>query len=168
MDYFDIFQEGTDDLQERLDTKKAQVAGSLVGLIASLGLSHTSVAEAAGIKRPQLSRQLSGDANLTIETISRICFAVGVDFSLAFKQQARAQEPQVEVYEWRNCALFEKETVAAKPFEMAAKTILQIAKHAKESSSYILDVNGQSGTMSMSTECANEQFSNEPTQSLAA
>lgn len=75
------------DPKQRLLRRRAKVAGQLSALIATLGISHAKVAAKAGMKPPQLSKQLSGDTNLTLDSIGRICEAVGADYDLVFRKQ---------------------------------------------------------------------------------
>jgi DNA-binding phage protein len=82
------------DPTQKLMRRRARVAGQLSALIATLELSHVKVAQKSGIKPSQLSRQLSGDANLTLDTISRICEAVGADFDLVFRRRGEAAPVQ--------------------------------------------------------------------------
>lgn len=82
------------DPAHKLMRRRARVAGQLSALIATMELSHAKVAHKSGIKPSQLSRQLSGDANLTLDTISRICEAVGADFDLVFRKRGEAAPMQ--------------------------------------------------------------------------
>lgn len=66
---------------------RARVAGALGALIAERGLKHVHVAKKAGMKPSQLSRQLSGDANLTLDSLTAICAAADVDFDLIFRKE---------------------------------------------------------------------------------
>lgn len=78
------------------------MAGNLSVAIARSGLSRAKLAVKARIKPAQLSRQLSGDVNLTLDSIGRICEAVGLEFDVLY----RKAEAPVAVQEWQQRFVF--------------------------------------------------------------
>ncbi|WP_156466771.1 helix-turn-helix transcriptional regulator [Methylibium sp. Root1272] len=79
----------------RARRRKAAVAANLALMIAQSDKTRTAVSSAAGMKLAQLSRQLSGEVNLTLDTVGRICDAVGWDFDVLFRpvDQTEASQP---------------------------------------------------------------------------
>lgn len=78
----------------RAALRRGRVASHLAVLVARSGLSRTKVAERAKMKLPQLTRALGDDTNLTLDTISRICDAVGFDFDVVFREPGELRAPQ--------------------------------------------------------------------------
>lgn len=70
----------------RAQTRRNQVATDLSIAVAESQLSRKAVADMAGMKLPQLSRQLSGDVNLTLDSIGKICEAIGYDFDMVLRK----------------------------------------------------------------------------------
>lgn len=56
---------------------RAEVAGKLTALLASVGMSAAKLARKLGVSAPQVSKQLSGDANLTLDSVYNIAKATG-------------------------------------------------------------------------------------------
>lgn len=79
----------------RVKQRRELVAAHLGAAIAGLGFSRIKVAQKAKMKPAQLSRQLSGSVNLTIDTVGRICDAVGLDFDVIYRLTThdRARQP---------------------------------------------------------------------------
>lgn len=79
----------------RARRRKAAVAANLAVVVAQGDKTRTVIAQAAEMKLAQLSRQLSGQVNLTLDTVGRICDAVGWDFDVVFRkaEQAEALQP---------------------------------------------------------------------------
>lgn len=92
----------------RAKQRRELVAAHLGAAIAGLGYSRTKVAQKAKMKPAQLSRQLSGSANLTLDTIGRICDAVGLDFDVVYRLAGheRARQPWERIHSvytaWHN------------------------------------------------------------------
>jgi transcriptional regulator with XRE-family HTH domain len=63
------------------------VAIDLSIAVAESGRTRQAVAEQAGIKLSQLSRQLSGDTNLTLDSIGKICDAIEYEFDVVLRKQ---------------------------------------------------------------------------------
>lgn len=70
----------------RAQTRRNQVAVDLSIALAESQLSRQAVANKAGMKLPQLSRQLSGEVNLTLDSIGKICEAIGYDFDMVLRK----------------------------------------------------------------------------------
>lgn len=67
-----------------LDVKKIQWASALNALMLHSGKSRSEMAEICGISKGRITRILSGDANLTIETICSFANSLGYDVDIAF------------------------------------------------------------------------------------
>lgn len=72
--------------QSRTDRRRGRVAAHLSVAIADSGITRAKVADRAGMKPSQLTRQLSGDVNLTLDSIGRICEAIGYDFDVLLRK----------------------------------------------------------------------------------
>jgi transcriptional regulator with XRE-family HTH domain len=70
----------------RAESRRNKVAVDLSIAVAESQLTRQAVADKAGMKLSQLSRQLSGDVNLTLDSIGKICEAVGYDFDLVLRK----------------------------------------------------------------------------------
>jgi DNA-binding phage protein len=73
------------------ESRRNKLAINLSIAVAESGRTRQAIADQAGIKLSQLSRQLSGDTNLTLDSIGKICDAIGYDFDVVLRRQgARA------------------------------------------------------------------------------
>jgi transcriptional regulator with XRE-family HTH domain len=70
----------------RAEARRSKVAIDLSIALAESKLSRQAVANKAGMKLPQLSRQLSGEVNLTLDSIGKICEAIGYDFDMVLRK----------------------------------------------------------------------------------
>lgn len=79
----------------RAESRRNKVAVDLSIAVADSQLTRQAVADRAGIKLSQLSRQLSGDVNLTLDSIGKICEAIGYDFDMVLRKtkEKAAQQP---------------------------------------------------------------------------
>lgn len=145
------------DPMQRLLRRRAKVAGQLSALIATLGISHAKVAAKAGMKPPQLSKQLSGDTNLTLDSIGRICEAVGADYDLVFRKQG-----EQSVGQW---------------WERAQEIVLQdlaesLRSHGEDQrqmwSRYISSIYGLNGTSGQMFDPTETKAANDEPQLIAA
>ena len=66
--------------------RRDKVAVDLSIALAESGKTRQSVADKAQIKLSQLSRQLAGETNLTLDSIGKICEAIGYDFDVVLRQ----------------------------------------------------------------------------------
>lgn len=66
------------------EVKKIQWASNLNALMLHSGKSRTEMAEICGISKGRITRILSGDSNLTIETICSFANSLGYDVDIAF------------------------------------------------------------------------------------
>src|SRR5438128_12664123 len=73
---------------------RAKIAGQLTALIASAAKTAAHVARHAGVSASQISRQLSGRANLTLDTVHGIAAAVGASVDLVFIPGSEGQPSQ--------------------------------------------------------------------------
>lgn len=71
----------------KAEARRNKVAIDLSIAVADSGRTRQAVADKAGIKLSQLSRQLSGDTNLTLDSIGKICDAIGYDFDIVLRRQ---------------------------------------------------------------------------------
>ena len=80
-----FFRKARENPEYRKKARMAAVSADLRILIAEKGLRHQEVAQAIGMSPAGLSRQLSGSANLTLESIGKICDALGKEFDIVFR-----------------------------------------------------------------------------------
>ncbi|EHU2111557.1 helix-turn-helix domain-containing protein [Acinetobacter baumannii] len=67
-----------------IEVKKIQWASALNALMLHSGKSRSEMAEACNISKGRVTRILSGDSNLTIESICSFANALGYDVDIAF------------------------------------------------------------------------------------
>lgn len=70
----------------RAEARRNKVATDLSIALAESQMTRQAVADKAGIKLSQLSRQLSGDVNLTLDSIGKICEAMGYEFDMVLRK----------------------------------------------------------------------------------
>lgn len=70
----------------RAESRRNKVAVDLSIAVAESQLTRQAVADKAGMKLSQLSRQLSGDVNLTLDSIGKICEATGYEFDMVLRK----------------------------------------------------------------------------------
>jgi transcriptional regulator with XRE-family HTH domain len=75
----------TQDAGHQRQMFRATVGGQLAALVGRSGLSAAKVARKLNISRSQLSRQLAGDANLTLNSLHDIAQAAGAAVQLRFE-----------------------------------------------------------------------------------
>ena len=71
----------------KAEARRNKVAMDLSIAVAESGRTRQAVADQAGIKISQLSRQLSGNTNLTLDSIGKICDAIGYDYDVVLRKQ---------------------------------------------------------------------------------
>lgn len=71
----------------KAEARRNTVAIDLSIAVAESGRTRQAVADQAGIKLSQLSRQLSGDTNLTLDSIGKICDAIEYEFDVVLRKQ---------------------------------------------------------------------------------
>lgn len=74
---------------------KVSVAADLTILVAETGISRSDLAKKLGWSRARVSQVLSGQSNLTIETIYAVTKAAGAAFDVVFRKPASARTPQM-------------------------------------------------------------------------
>lgn len=74
---------------------KVAVAANLTILVAESGISRSDLAKKLGWSRARVSQVLSGEGNLTIETIHAVARAVGAGFDVVFRKagESAAKQP---------------------------------------------------------------------------
>lgn len=70
----------------RAESRRNKVAIDLSIALVESGMTRQAVADQANIKLSQLSRQLSGDVNLTLDSIGKICEAMRYEFDLVLRK----------------------------------------------------------------------------------
>lgn len=70
----------------RAEARRNKVAIDLSIALVESGMTRQAVADQANIKLSQLSRQLSGDVNLTLDSIGKICEAMRYEFDLVLRR----------------------------------------------------------------------------------
>lgn len=86
-----------DHSRARLAAQEALIAGTteaLWALLAAQGISKSELAERMGTTKGYVSQALSGSRNMTLRTLSDICFAIGVTPDFAIKTKGVAAEPR--------------------------------------------------------------------------
>jgi DNA-binding phage protein len=71
----------------KAEARRNKVAIDLSIAVAESGRTRQAIADQAGIKLSQLSRQLSGDTNLTLDSIGKICDAIEYEFDVVLRKQ---------------------------------------------------------------------------------
>lgn len=74
---------------------KVSVAADLTVLVAECGISRSDLAKKLGWSRARVSQVLSGESNLTIETIHAVAKAAGFAFDVVFRNPAAVRAPQI-------------------------------------------------------------------------
>jgi DNA-binding phage protein len=85
-------------------SRRDKLATDLSIALTESGRTLQFVADTAGIKLSQLSRQLAGETNLTFDAIGKICEAIGYDFDLVLHkpQEKPAMQP------WKMARVFQE------------------------------------------------------------
>jgi len=78
----------------RAGMRRNHVAIDLSIAVAETELTRQAVAERADMKPGLLTRQLSGDVNLTLDSIGRICEAIGYDFDVVLRKAGEKSASQ--------------------------------------------------------------------------
>ena len=73
---------------------KVAVAADLAILVAESGISRSDLAKKLGWTRARVSQVLSGQSNLTIETMHAVANAAGSSFDVVFRKPAAARALQ--------------------------------------------------------------------------
>ena len=73
---------------------KVTVAADLAILVAESGISRSDLAKKLGWTRARVSQVLSGQGNLTIETMHAVAKAAGSSFDVVFRKPAAARALQ--------------------------------------------------------------------------
>lgn len=74
---------------------KVSVAADLTILVAESGLSRSDLAKKLGWSRARVSQVLSGESNLTVETIHAVATACGAAFDVVFRKPFDVRAPQM-------------------------------------------------------------------------
>jgi transcriptional regulator with XRE-family HTH domain len=91
----------------KAEARRNKVAIDLSIAVAESGRTRQAVADKAGIKLSQLSRQLSGDTNLTLDSIGKICDAIGYDFDVVLRKQGTKSALQPWQQPWSRENVFQ-------------------------------------------------------------
>lgn len=76
------------------DVAKVAVAADLTVLLAQSGLSRVELAKRLGWSRARVTQVLSGEGNLTIETVYAVAQALGQTFDIVFRKRDERRVPQ--------------------------------------------------------------------------
>ncbi len=76
------------------EVAKVAVAADLTVLLTQAGLSRAELAKRLGWSRPRVTQVLSGEGNLTIETVFAVAQALGHTFDVVFRKQDERRVPQ--------------------------------------------------------------------------
>lgn len=105
IDLADLFADlDIDPHEEWLHNKREDVAIVLTSMLYEAGISRAQLAKKLGWKPSRVTRALSGDENLTINTLSEIINAAGYDFDMRLRRrgETRAMQPWEEATTVRN------------------------------------------------------------------
>jgi transcriptional regulator with XRE-family HTH domain len=84
-----------DDSNADAELAKVAVAADLAVLIHRAGLKRSDIAERLGWTRARVSQVLSGEGNLTIETIHAVAKAAGFAFDVLFREKGARRAVQM-------------------------------------------------------------------------
>jgi transcriptional regulator with XRE-family HTH domain len=90
---FAAIQSESQDFQNEL--ARVAVAADLNVLLGKAAVSRSELATRLGWTRPRITQVLSGEGNLTIDTVSAVARALGYSFDLVFREtnERRAVQP---------------------------------------------------------------------------
>ena len=83
-----------DDVGLQAELAKTAVAADLAVLVVRAGVSRTELAKRLGWSKARVSQVLSGNGNLTVETIHAVTRALGHRFDVVFRVASQARAPQ--------------------------------------------------------------------------
>jgi transcriptional regulator with XRE-family HTH domain len=78
----------------KAELAKVAVAADLTVLLAQSGLSRAALAERLGWTRARVTQVLSGNGNLTLETVHAVAGALGCAFDLVFRKVGESRRLQ--------------------------------------------------------------------------
>jgi len=84
-----------DDSSADAELAKVAVAADLAVLVHRAGLKRSDIAERLGWTRARVSQVLSGEGNLTIETIHAVAKAAGFAFDVLFREKGARRAVQM-------------------------------------------------------------------------
>lgn len=84
-----------DDSSAEAELAKVAVAADLAVLVHRSGLKRSEIAEHLGWTRARVSQVLSGEGNLTIETIHAVAKAAGFAFDVVFRERGSRRAVQM-------------------------------------------------------------------------
>ena len=109
---------------------KVAVAADLAVQVAESGISRSDLAKKLGWTRARVSQVLSGQGNLTIETIHAVAKAAGASFDVVFRkpESARALQP------WQKRQALQSEMILGDDIVswMSRKTMVSMQKPAQK------------------------------------
>ncbi len=110
-----------DDGELQAELAKTAVAADLAVLVVKAGVSRTELAKRLGWSKARVSQVLSGNGNLTVETIHAVTRALGHRFDVVFRGAHEARAPQA----WEHAV--ELELTGSNVFAFAAVSYLRKA-----------------------------------------
>lgn len=84
-----------DDSNADAELAKVAVAADLAVLVHRAGLKRSDIADRLGWTRARVSQVLSGEGNLTIETIHAVAKAAGFAFDVVFREKGARRAVQI-------------------------------------------------------------------------
>lgn len=139
-----LYEQTKNTLAYKRKAARAAVTADLRILIANANKSQKEVAERIGISPAALSAKLSGDKNLTLDSIVDIADAVGAAVDVVFRatESKRAYQP------------WEAEAESARKLDRAAALLVAVeAMHE----AYMNAVNASPATLRAANSCANDE-----------
>jgi transcriptional regulator with XRE-family HTH domain len=110
-----IFQESAKSLDFEVETAKLLFTEEMLTLMASKGFSRTKLADSLGVRPARITALLQGNNNFTLETMIRICRALGVKYTHHI-QKPGCKTHWVDVPTFANPKVSENRQHAAKIF----------------------------------------------------
>ena len=109
---------------------KVAVAADLAILVAESGISRSDLAKKLGWTRARVSQVLSGEGNLTIETMHAVAKAAGSSFDVVFRKPAAARAMQP----WQQRQAVQSEMIVDVDLQtwMSRKTMVLMQKPAQK------------------------------------
>ncbi len=100
---------------------KVSVAADLTILVAESGISRSDLAKRLGWSRARVTQVLSGESNLTIETIYAVTKATGAAFDVVFRKPGSVRVPQIWEQVGAVDVLVDSDVYAGMPFSIRSQ-----------------------------------------------
>lgn len=82
-----LFREASETVEFEVETTKLEFTETLLAAMETKGITKAKLAELLGVKPARVSALLRGDNNFTIDTMVRLCRALGLRFMPGFQER---------------------------------------------------------------------------------